>query len=120
MSLEVKAVVSSNHSITEIAGDEERYFRVDDKKSYEKVKPDSKYFLVSISAGKVIVLTVGNKDKKYSITSTEYEKDDKWAEAIRRLFSEKLVKEIAKSAFYSEYKRYIVEPLLEEELTDEA
>lgn len=107
MSVELKAVAGYNYTLTEISGKEEQFFRVDDKKSLDRIKEDSKYLMVKISAKKVVVLIIGRKDNKYSVVSNEYQDTDKWAKAIRGWFLKKLVRVTTKEEFYNTYNIYI-------------
>lgn len=105
--IKVLAVAGYEHELKTLSGEGRQYFRIDDKKSYDKVTEDSKYNLVSVSAKAIIVLTVGKKHNKYSVTSMDYEDDEKWADAIRRLFSKKLFSKIDEDEFLAQYMLFI-------------
>jgi hypothetical protein len=113
MALKVEAVAGYNSDITVIKGDEKQYFRIDDKKNIERVKPDSKYHLVCISAKKIITLTVGQRDNKYSLTTNEYITDEGWAKAIHSKLNKKIVRPITEEKFYKEFQRFIIDVMEE-------
>lgn len=101
------AVSGYEHRLGKIEGTERQYFRIDDKKDPDKITEMSKYQLVAVSAKAVTVLTIGKKDQKFGITTMEYEKDEKWAEAIRRLFSKKIISKIDLDEFANTFDEYI-------------
>lgn len=116
MPLAVEAVASYNNDIVAIDGNKKQYFRIDDKKKRSQIKSDSKYFLVCLSAHKIITLTVGKKNNKHSLTTNEYITDLGWARAVRSKFSKKLISEITAEEFYNQYKEFIALPMKEEEI----
>ena len=103
----VLAVAGYEHELKNLSGSGRQYYRIDDKKSYDKVTEESKYNIVALSVRGIIVLTVGKKHQKYSVTSIEYEDDAKWADAIRRLFSKKLFAKIDEDEFLAQYMLFI-------------
>jgi len=107
-SVTVTAISGYEHFLETIKGDEPIYYRIDDKKDPERITETSKYQLVCISAKSIQVLTVGKKDNKFSATIMEYEDDEKWADAIRRLLSKKLIESIDSNTFLNTFAEFIL------------
>ena len=105
--LQVLATSGYEHSLDSIAGDKKLYFRVDDKKSESKITDNSKYSIVAVSARTLVIIDVGQKNSKYSVSIREFSDDAAWGEANWKFFSKKIVREISREEYLSEYKKFI-------------
>ena len=105
--MQIEATVGFEHTLKMIEGKGKKYFRVDDKKSKERITEDSKYHLVSLTATRVVILTVGRKHKKYSLVINDYEDIEKWGIAVWKFFSKKIIQEIEPEEFEEDYIEYI-------------